>query len=68
MEAVVRTLTPDDSIELVMSNNDRLTYDVFSIQELTLEQMQALDQNSPCLLLVLAEQDAEQRWVVTAKP
>ena len=68
LEAVVRTLTPDDSIELVMSNNDRLTYAVFSIQELTLEQMQALDQNSPCLLLVLAEQDADQRWVVTAKP
>jgi len=68
LEAVVRTLTPDDSIELVMSNNDRLTYDVFSIQELTLEEMRALDQNSPCLLLVLAEQDAEQRWVVTAKP
>lgn len=68
LEAVVRTLTPDDSIELVMSNNDRLAYDVFSIQELTLEEMQALDQNSPCLLLVLAEQDAEKRWVVTANP
>ena len=68
LEAVVRTLTPDDSIELVMSNNDRLEYAVFSIQELTLEEMQALDQNSPCLLLVLAEQDAEKRWVVTAKP
>ena len=68
LEAVVRTLTPDDSIELVMSNNDRLAYAVSSIDELTLEQMQALDQNSPCLLLVLAEQDAEARWVVTAKP
>jgi hypothetical protein len=68
LEAVVRTLTPDDSIELVMSNNDRLSYAVYSIQELTLEEMQALDQNSPCLLLVLAEQDAEKRWVVTAKP
>lgn len=68
LEAVVRTLTPDDSIELVMSNNDRLSYAVSSIDELTLEQMQALDQNSPCLLLVLAEQDAEARWVVTAKP
>ena len=68
LEAVVRTLTPNDSIELVMSNNDQLAYDVFSIQELTLEEMQALDQNSPCLLLVLAEQDAEKRWVVTAKP
>ena len=68
LEAVVRTLTQDDSIELVMSNNDRLEYAVYSIQELTLEEMQALDQNSPCLLLVLAEQDAEKRWVVTAKP
>ena len=68
LEAVVRTLTQDDSIELVMSNNDRLSYAVFSIQELTLVEMQALDQNSPCLLLVLAEQDAEKRWVVTAKP
>ena len=68
LEAVVRTLTQDDSIELVMSNDDRLEYSVYSIQELTLAEMQALDQNSPCLLLVLAEQDAEKRWVVTAKP
>jgi hypothetical protein len=68
LEAVVRTLTQEDSIELVMSNNDRLSYNVFSIQELTLEEMQSLDQNSPCLLLVLAEQETEKRWVVTAKP
>ena len=68
LEAVVRTLTPDDSIELVMSNNDKLEYQVYSREELTLAEMQALDQNSPCLLLVLAKQDAEKRWVVTAKP
>lgn len=68
LEAAVRTLTRDDAIELVMNNNDRLSYDVFSIQQLTLAEMQELDQNSPCLLLVLAEQDSEERWVVTAKP
>lgn len=68
LEAAVRTLTRQDSIELVMSNSDRLTYNVFSIESLTLEEMQALDQNSPCLLVVLAEQDAEKRWVLTAKP
>jgi len=68
LEAVVRTLTREDAIELVMSNDDRLKYNVFAIQELTLAEMQALDQNSPCLLLVLAEQDTEKRWVVTAKP
>jgi hypothetical protein len=68
VEAVVRTFNQTNTIDLVMSNNDRLTYTVTSIQELTLEEMQALDQNSPCLLLVLAKQDSEKRWVVTAKP
>jgi hypothetical protein len=68
LEAVVRTLTREDAIELRMSNNDQLLYNVFSIQELTLEEMQSLDQNSPCLLLVLAEQETDKRWVVTAKP
>lgn len=68
LEAVVRTLTQKDTIELVMSNNDRLTYTVYSIRELTLAEMQALDSNSPCLLLVLAEQDSDKRWVVTALP
>jgi len=68
LEAVVRTLTQKDTIDLVMSNNDRLTYTVYSIQELTLAEMQELDSNSPCLLLVLAEQDSDKRWVVTALP
>jgi len=68
LEAVVRTLTQKDTIELGMSNNDKLTYNVYSIQELTLEQMQKLDANTPCLLLVLAKQDSEARWVVTALP
>jgi hypothetical protein len=68
LEAVVRTLNQEDTIELAMSNSDRLEYSVYSIQQLTLEEMQALDQNTPCLLLVLAEQDAEERWVVIAKP
>jgi len=68
LEAVVRTLKQKDTIELVMSNNDKLVYNVYSIKELTLEEMQALDSNSPCLLLVLAKQDSDKRWVVTALP
>ncbi len=68
LEAVVRTLSQKDTLELAMSNNDRLTYNVYSIQELTLAEMQELDSNSPCLLLVLAQQDSDKRWVVTALP
>ncbi len=68
LEAVVRTFTRADVIELGMSNNDKIAYNVYSIQELTLEEMQALSQNQPCLLLVLARSDSDKRWVVTALP
>jgi hypothetical protein len=68
LEAVVRTLNRDDPINLGMSNNDQLTYKVFSIQQMSPEEMQSLDSNTPCLLIVLAEPEAEKRWVLTAMP
>lgn len=68
LEAVVRTLNSKDPIELVMSNNDKLVYQVYSVQQLTPEEMQKLDSNSPCLLLILTQPDAEKRWVLTALP
>ena len=68
LEAVVRTLTQNDTIELVMSNNDKLTFNVYAIQQMTLAEMQKLDANTPCLLLVLAKQDSDKRWVVTSLP
>jgi hypothetical protein len=68
LEAVIRTLNPDDPIELMMSNNDKFVYKVYSVRQLTSEEMLDLDSNSPCLLLVLAEADADSRWVLTALP
>ncbi len=68
LEAVVRTLNPDDPIELVMSNTDRIMYKVYSVRQLTSEEMLNMDSNSPCLLLVLAEADTDSRWVLTALP
>jgi hypothetical protein len=68
LEAVVRTLNPKDPIDLVMSNNDKFTYQVYSVRQLTPEEMQKLDSNSPCLLLILTQPDAEKRWVLTALP
>jgi hypothetical protein len=68
LEAVVRTLNPKDPIDLVMSNNDKFVYQVYSVQQLTPEEMQKLDSNSPCLLLILTQPDAEKRWVLTALP
>jgi hypothetical protein len=68
LEAVLRTLNPDDPIELQMSNNDVLTYKVYSIKQMSPEEMRELDSNTPCLLVVLPEEDAEKRWVLTALP
>ena len=68
IEAVIRTLNTDDPIELTMSNNDQLVYKVYSIQQLSNEQLQALPSDSPCLLLILAKADSETRWVLTALP
>jgi len=68
LEAVVRTLNPKDPIDLVMSNDDKFVYQVYSVRQLTPEEMQKLDSNSPCLLLILIQPDAEKRWVLTALP
>ena len=68
LEAVIRTLNPDDQIELAMSNNDRLVYRVDSVNELSNEELQAVPTDSPCLLLLLAKADTETRWVLTALP
>jgi hypothetical protein len=68
LEAVVQTLKPNDSIALEMSNNDRVVYKVDSISQLSTSEMQALDSNTPCLVLVLAGEETETRWVVTALP
>jgi hypothetical protein len=68
LEAVLRTLNPSDPIELVMSNNDKLVYGVYSVDEMTTEEIQKVDSNSPCLLLILTGADSETRWVLNAKP
>jgi hypothetical protein len=68
LEAVIRTLNPNDPIDLGMSNNDKLTYNVYSVRQMSPAEMLELDSNKPCLLVVLAEPDAEKRWVLTALP
>jgi hypothetical protein len=68
LEAVIRTLNPKDPIELVMSNNDKLIYEVYSVRQLNLAEMQELDSNLPSLLLILIQPDSEERWVLTALP
>jgi hypothetical protein len=68
LEAAIRTMNRDDVIELVMSNNDKLSYQVESIQELAPAELQEMDSSSPCLAIILAKQDSEKRWVAVGRP
>ena len=68
LEAVIRTLNPKDPIDLVMSNNDKFVYQVYSVKQLSPDELQKVDSNTPCLLLILTQPDAEKRWVLTALP
>jgi len=68
LEAALRTLTQNDQLELVMSNGDIITYDVYSITQMSIEDMQKVSSNSPCLLVVLADANTDTRLVVTAYP
>jgi len=70
LEAVLRTLKSGDQIELTMSNLDHLEYKVYSIEELTMEEIQAKDPKTPGLLIILFEDEdnLDTRWVVTALP
>jgi len=68
LEAVVRSLTPKDEIEITMSNTDILTYKVYSIRSVPVDQIETLERSGACLLVILANEDADTRWVVTALP
>jgi len=70
LEAVLRTLNTDDQFELTMSNFDVLTFNVYSIQEMTMEELLATDPTRPALLVVLYNDEEKDGkfWTVTALP
>ena len=68
LEAVVRTLKSNDTVELRMSNADVLTYKVYSIESVPVDQIEAMETKKPCLLVILADARSDMRWVVTAYP
>ncbi len=68
LESVIRTLKAEDPVELVMSNSDRITYRVQSIKSVAADDWDTQCKNVPSLLLILADNKSDKRWVVTAVP
>jgi hypothetical protein len=70
LEAVLRTLKPGDQIEMQMSNLDVLTFNVYSIQQMTMGELLSSDAKTPSLLVVLYNDEKADGtfWTVTALP
>lgn len=68
LEAVLRTLKLDDPITLTMSNYDSLVYKTKSIQQMPVDQISLVDLKTPCLLIILGNEQSDKRWVVTSVP
>lgn len=70
LEAVLRTLKPEDQLELSMSNYEVLPFNVYSIREMTMGQLLDTDPKTPGLLVVLynREETDGKYWVVEARP
>jgi hypothetical protein len=70
LEAVLRTLKSGDQIELQMSNFDVLTFNVYSIQQMTMNELLSSDAKTPSLVIVLYnDKEADGTfWVVKALP
>ena len=70
LEAVLRTLKSEDQIQLSMSNFEEITFNVYSIQKMTMGELLATDPTTPSLLIVLYgdEEEDGSYWVVTSIP
>jgi hypothetical protein len=68
LEAVFQTFQPGDEINVVMSNADRLKYKVQSVQEVPANEAYRLSPDYPSLIIILANDISDTRWVAIATP
>lgn len=67
-EAVIQTLDRGDQINLVFSNNDLMAFLVRSVERLDKSDTALMTENKPGLVIILYNEDSDQRWVVLALP
>ncbi len=64
LEAVVKTFQAGDIIKVSYTNGENAFYEINSIQQVPV--VEKLTETQSCLLVVLSQTEAEQRWVVSA--
>ncbi|KPL78267.1 hypothetical protein ADN00_07305 [Ornatilinea apprima] len=66
-EAVVKTFTTDDKIQLFMSNEDIFAYRVSEVKQVPEDDTSVLTATKPSIVIILYQPKAQQRWVVIAE-
>lgn len=66
-EAVVKTFTTDDKIQLFMSNEDIFAYRVSEVKQVPKDDTSVLSATKPSIIIILYQPKAEQRWIVIAE-
>jgi hypothetical protein len=66
-EAVVRTFSKDDKIQLYMSNEDIFAYRVTEVKQVPQDDTNILNSVKPSLVIILYQPKSEMRWVVIAE-
>jgi hypothetical protein len=67
-EAVVQTFKPGDKVNLVLSNQDMVDYEITSIERVPVSDTSIYTDTKPSMVIILYEENAEERWVVTCRP
>jgi hypothetical protein len=67
-EAVVQTFKPGDTVELTLSNQDMVNYKITSIDRVPVSDNSIYTDKKPSLAIILYQEDAQERWVITCRP
>ena len=67
-QAVVNSFQPGDAVLLGLSNGQTVEYTVSSVERVTANNTQILNDPSPSLVIILYQEDAQDRWVVFCEP
>jgi hypothetical protein len=63
-EAVIQTFETGDELKLSFGNNDTIVYKVREVKRVEINDVSIFQNRRPSLVLVLYQENADQRWVI----
>lgn len=67
-EAVIRSFKPGDVVRVLLSNQETVEYKVTSIKRVPVTDTSILKDQTPSLVIILYQENADERWVILSEP